>query len=62
MFTSGQLIFAGISLVLFIVIMIFSYRKDFKLHKKNYQGIKYVLFAFLLFVFLLFMIKFYLRY
>lgn len=62
MFSSGQLIFAGVALLVFIGVMIFSYRKDFQLHKKNYKGIKYVLLAFLAFVALLFMIKIYLRY
>lgn len=62
MFSTGQLIFAGIALVVFIGVMIFSYRKDIKLHQRYYKGTKYVLLVFLLFIALLFVIKIYLKY
>ena len=38
MFTSGQLIFAGFFIVAFIILMIFSYRKDIKNHQKYYKN------------------------
>lgn len=38
MFTQGQLTFAGIFVVAFIAIMIWSYRKDIQNHKKYYKN------------------------
>jgi len=61
MFSQGQLIFAGFFLVAFIIILIISYRKDLKLHKKYYKGSLYVLAGFLLFIGILFVIKNFLR-
>jgi len=57
MFSTGQLIFAGIFIVAFVSIMIYSYRKDKNLHQKFYKGSYQVLIAFFLFIILLFMIK-----
>ncbi|CAL65480.1 hypothetical protein [Christiangramia forsetii] len=57
MFSTGQLIFAGLFLISFIIIIIFSYRKDTKLHKKYYKGSLFVLIGFILFIVLLFFIK-----
>lgn len=61
MFSTGQLIFAGIFIFVFILVMIYSYRKDLKLHRKYYKGTIYILLGFLLFIALLFVIKIYLR-
>lgn len=61
MFSTGQLIFAGIFILVFILVMIYSYRKDLKLHRKYYKGTVYILLGFLLFIALLFVIKIYLR-
>lgn len=61
MFTTGQLIFAALFFVAFVVIIIFSYRKDIKLHRKYYKGTFYVLIGFLLFIALLFLIKAFLK-
>lgn len=57
MFSTGQLIFAGLFLISFIIIMIFSYRKDIRLHQKYYKGSIYVLIGFILFILILFFIK-----
>ncbi len=38
MFTKGQLIFAGFFVVAFVSLMIWSYRKDIKNHKKYYKN------------------------
>ena len=38
MFTKGQLIFAGFFVIAFISLMIWSYRKDIKNHKKHYKN------------------------
>ena len=57
MFSTGQLIFAGLFIIAFVIIMIFSYRKDIRLHKKYYKGSIYVLIGFIIFILLLFLIK-----
>ncbi|MGY5849817.1 hypothetical protein [Salegentibacter sp. F14] len=57
MFSTGQLIFAALFLITFIAIIIFSYRKDTKLHKKYYKGSIYVLIGFIAFIILLFFLK-----
>lgn len=57
MFSTGQLIFAGLFLIAFVIIMIFSYRKDIRLHTKYYKGSIYVLIGFIVFILLLFLIK-----
>jgi len=61
MFTTGQLIFAIIFFVAFVVVIFFSYRKDLRLHKKYYKGTLYILAGFILFVLLLFVIKSFLK-
>ena len=57
MFSQGQLIFAAVFVVSFIAIIVFSYRKDLKLHKQYYKGSVWILIAFLLFIAILFAIK-----
>jgi hypothetical protein len=57
MFTSGQLIFAVLFFIAFVIAMYFSYGKDKNMHQKFYQGSYKVLIAFLLFIALLFVIK-----
>ena len=61
MFSTGQLIFAGLFFVAFVVIIIFSYRKDLKLHRKYYKGTLYILLGFIAFILLLFLLKTYLK-
>jgi len=60
MFSTGQIIFAIIFAISFIVFIVFSYRKDAKLHKLHYKGSLWVLIGFLLFIAILFAIKFFL--
>jgi len=50
MFTTGQLIFAILFAIAFIIIIAYTYRKDLKLHKQNYKGVLWVLLAFLAFI------------
>jgi len=57
MFSTGQLIFAAFFVVAFIIVMIISYRKDLKLHKKYYKGSLMILLAFIAFIVILFIIK-----
>jgi hypothetical protein len=57
MFSKGQLIFAIFFFIAFVAVMIFSYRKDIKLHKQYYKGSLWILIAFFIFIGLLFVIK-----
>lgn len=57
MFTTGQLIFAGFFVIVFSILLVRAYRKDRKLHKKNYKGVVWVGIIFITFIILLFIIK-----
>ena len=57
MFTTGQLIFALLFFLAFVSVMIWSYRKDLKLHKKYYKGSYWVLIGLLVFFILLYALK-----
>nr|WP_254884007.1 hypothetical protein [Aquimarina sp. TRL1] len=61
MFSTGQLVFAGFFVIAFILLMIFSYRKDIQLHKKYYKGTLFILAGFIVFIILLFGLKTYLH-
>ncbi|WP_317046524.1 hypothetical protein [Nonlabens agnitus] len=58
MFSSGQLIFAAVFFVAFVILIYFMYGKDKLLHRKNYKGVKWILLGFLAFFLLLLAIKF----
>jgi hypothetical protein len=38
MFSKGQLIFAAFFVIAFTIAMVWSYRKDIKIHKKHYKN------------------------
>ncbi|CAM4311326.1 hypothetical protein [Gillisia limnaea] len=61
MFSTGQLIFAALFFMTFVIVIIYSYRKDLALHRKYYKGSLFVLGGFLVFILLLFVIKAYLK-
>ncbi|MFI8378719.1 hypothetical protein [Leeuwenhoekiella sp. NPDC079379] len=61
MFSTGQLIFAALFFVAFVAFVFMSYRKDSKLHKKEYKGSYWILIGFIGFVLILFAIKLYLK-
>jgi hypothetical protein len=61
MFSTGQWVFAGLFLIAFIIIMIYSYRKDLLLHRKFYKGSYKVLIGFFIFILFLFLIKIYMK-
>ncbi len=61
MFSTGQIIFAALFFVAFVVIISLSYRKDKKLHKKNYKGVFWILISFITFIIILFIIKYFLK-
>ncbi|MBT8203797.1 MAG: hypothetical protein KJP14_09870 [Eudoraea sp.] len=57
MFTTGQIVFAILFIIGFSIIMILSYRKDKRMHQKNYKGVKWVGISFVVFVIVLFLLK-----
>lgn len=62
MFTTGQWVFALLFAIVFIWALVKAYGKDRELHRKNYQGVKWVGIVFLLFVLFLFGVKYFLKY
>ena len=61
MFSQGQITFAIFFVIVFIIAMIYTYRKDIQLHKVFYKGSYRVLLGFLAFIGLLFVIKVYMK-
>jgi hypothetical protein len=57
MFSKGQLIFAVVFFITFVIAIIYSYRKDILVHQKVYKGSYKILIGFLIFIALLFVIK-----
>ncbi len=57
MFSPGQLLFASIFFIAFSIVIYFSYKKDTKLHSKNYKGIKWIGLTFVIFILSLLIIK-----
>ncbi len=55
--TTGHWIFAGVFMILFIGYLVWSYRKDMKVHKTHYGGVLYFLGALLMIVFLIYVFK-----
>lgn len=58
MFSQGQIYFGIAFFIVFVVIIVFMYRKDKALHLKNYHGVKWILVGFLAFFGLLLALKF----
>jgi hypothetical protein len=58
MFTKGQWIFGILFAIVFIAVLIYTYRKDFKLHKRYYKGSIWILLAFISFILFIVAIKF----
>ncbi len=61
MFSTGQVIFALLFIILFTILIIKSYKQDKKLHLKNYKGVQWVAIGFVVFIIILFCIKFFLK-
>ena len=57
MFTKGQLVFAIFFVITFTIIIIISYKKDLKLLKNTYKGVRWVLIGFIIFFSLLVILK-----
>lgn len=59
MFTPGRIVFASIFVIAFIILMIYSYKKDAKNNKKYYKNAAiYVTIGILSLIVLLFLAKF----
>ncbi|MDG1714186.1 hypothetical protein [Lacinutrix sp.] len=58
MFSTGQLIFAICFAIAFITALVYTYRKDLKLHRQYYKGSIWILIAFISFIGLIAAIKF----
>ncbi len=58
MFSKGQIVFGIIFLIAFIIILIYAYRKDIKIHKQHYRGTIWILIAFIGFIGFIAFIKF----
>lgn len=50
MFSKGQLIFAVFFIITFSIAMVWSYRKDIKIHKKHYKNTYLIIIALFLIV------------
>ncbi len=61
MFSTGQLIFAILFAVAFVILIVISYRKDVKRDRKYAKGSIWILVGFLVFVGLLMAAKVYLK-
>jgi uncharacterized membrane-anchored protein len=57
MFSQGQLIFAVIFAISFIILIVYSYRKDKRIHTIFYKNTIVVLLCFFIFIAVLFGIK-----
>ncbi|MBU86527.1 MAG: hypothetical protein CMC53_00365 [Flavobacteriaceae bacterium] len=57
MFSTGQIMFAILFFLSFLVLVIFSYKKDLKGLKGIYSGVKWVIFGFIIFISLLVILK-----
>ncbi|WBX76032.1 hypothetical protein PG911_15510 [Tenacibaculum ovolyticum] len=59
MFTPGRIVFASLFVIAFVVLMIYSYKKDAKNNSKHYKnGAIYVAFIIITLIALLFISKF----
>ncbi|SFD20514.1 hypothetical protein SAMN04487987_10684 [Algibacter pectinivorans] len=61
MFSKGQIIFGIIFFIAFAIIIGYTYRKDFKLHKRFYSGSIWILVAFIGFILMISAIKFFFK-
>jgi hypothetical protein len=57
MFSQGQLVFAGLFFIAFVIAMVYAYQKDLALHRIFYKGNYKILIGFVVFIGILFLIK-----
>ncbi len=58
MFSKGQLIFAALFAIAFVIAMVWSYKKDIKIHKKYYKNSFIVLISLILIILIFTLITF----
>lgn len=58
MFSKGQLIFAALFVIAFVIAMVWSYKKDIKIHKKYYKNSFIVLISIILVIIIFTLITF----
>lgn len=61
MFSTGQILFATIFIIVFAAVITRTYRKDRKLHRRNYGGVQWIGIFFIGFIIMLFLIKYILK-
>nr|WP_298536447.1 hypothetical protein [uncultured Algibacter sp.] len=61
MFSNGQIIFGVLFFAVFAIVIAFTYKKDFKLHKRFYSGSIWILVAFISFILFISAIKFFFK-
>ncbi len=61
MFSTGQIVFALLFILAFVLVMVRMYRKDRKWQKQQYKGAGWVLLFFIGFIALLLFLKYILR-
>lgn len=61
MFSTGQIVFASLFTIVFIAVIVRSYKKDKKWLTKNYKGVQWVALFFISFIIILFCIKYFLN-
>ncbi|EGV42942.1 hypothetical protein BZARG_2392 [Bizionia argentinensis JUB59] len=57
MFSTKQIVFGILFAIVFIGVLVYTYRKDLALHKVHYKGTAWVLVAFICFVMFIVSIK-----
>jgi hypothetical protein len=55
--TTGHWIFAGVFMVLFMGYLVWSYRKDLRVHKLHYSGVLYFFGSLVVVLFLIYVFK-----
>ncbi|MCK0177904.1 hypothetical protein MWU50_01230 [Flavobacteriaceae bacterium S0862] len=58
MFSKGQIIFGILFAIAFIIVLIYAYRKDIKIHRRYFKGSLWVLVSFIAFLLFIVAIKF----
>jgi hypothetical protein len=61
MLSTGQLLFAAFFILIFTIVIIVTYKRDKKLHNRNYKGVQWIGLFFITFVMILFIIKYVLK-
>ncbi len=56
-FSVGQRVFAMVFLSIFLISLRWAYRRDLRIHRKYYKGVRMLLLSMLVLVFLLYVIK-----